>query len=147
MYRHLPVLTRHLEDAFYRAALANFSVEIFIAGGFSDSLYKDLQTVAKDEATHVKFLTDAITAAGGAPVAECTYNFPVMDVKTFVSLASVLEGMLPKFFIALLICFYNVQPHYEEVKLISFQALVPLPTSAPLPAFRAPISSPSRPPS
>lgn len=139
-------LTRHLEDVFYRSALANFSVEIFVAAGFTDQLYKDFQTVAKDEATHVKFLTDAITAAGAAPVAECIYNFPVVDVKTFVALASVLEGMLPELLL------YN--PIYlllrcgtksKVSELTKLQALVLLHILALPPAFKTPTSSLSPP--
>lgn len=34
-----------------------------------------------------------ITAAGVAPVAECTYNFGYNDVKTFLATASILEGV------------------------------------------------------
>jgi hypothetical protein len=46
--------------------------------------------VSSDETTHVSFLTKAL---GSAATAECTYNFPSTDPKSFVGLASVLEGV------------------------------------------------------
>ncbi|KAI9880970.1 MAG: hypothetical protein M1830_009464 [Pleopsidium flavum] len=83
----------HLEDKFYREGLANYTQEQFASAGFDATFYKNLMTVSKDEQTHVKFLTDALTAAGATPVAECTYNYGVSDPKAFVALASVLEGV------------------------------------------------------
>ena len=82
----------HLEDAFYRGGLEKFCEEDFVNAGYTYSFPK-IETVASDEATHVKFLTDALTAAGATPVAECTYDFPYTDVASFLALASVLEGV------------------------------------------------------
>src|ERR1700759_4304315 len=82
----------HLENTFYREGLANFTVDHFKAAGFTEDVYNNIQTVAADEATHVTFLTDALNAAGGKPVAECTYSFGVTDVKSFLATAAVLEG-------------------------------------------------------
>jgi uncharacterized ferritin-like protein (DUF455 family) len=70
------LILEHLEDNFYRGGLANFTQAQFAAAGFSDAFYHKLVQVAKGEATHVSFLTAALTAAGATPVAECTYNFP-----------------------------------------------------------------------
>jgi uncharacterized ferritin-like protein (DUF455 family) len=70
------LILEHLQDNFYRGGLANFTQAQFAAAGFSQALYNNLVQVAKDEATHVRFLTIALTAAGATPVAECTYNFP-----------------------------------------------------------------------
>lgn len=83
----------HLEDKFYRDGLANFTQADFTAAGFGGSFYSNLMEISKDETTHVSFLTTALTAAGVTPVAECVYDFPYTDVKSFVSLASVLEGV------------------------------------------------------
>lgn len=70
------LILEHLEDNFYRGGLANFTQAQFAAAGFGEAFYNNLVQVAKDEATHVSFLTAALTAAGATPVAECTYNFP-----------------------------------------------------------------------
>ena len=53
----------------------------------------NIQEVSSDETTHVSFLTAALTKAGATPVKECTYNFGVTDVKSFLMTASVLEGV------------------------------------------------------
>lgn len=82
----------HLEDTFYREGLAKFNQDSFTSAGFGD-VYSKIKVVSSDESTHVSFLTAALTKAGATPVKECTYNFPLTDVKTFLSTASVLEGV------------------------------------------------------
>ena len=47
----------------------------FASAGYNAQFYSEVQTLAYDEATHVSFLTSALTAAGASPVAACTYNF------------------------------------------------------------------------
>lgn len=84
----------HLEDTFYRQGLANFTADDFKDAGYTEDAYSRIQKVASDEASHVKFITDALTAAGGKPVAECTYAFGVTDVKSFLATASILEGKM-----------------------------------------------------
>ena len=83
----------HLEDKFYREGLANYTESDFAAAGFDSTFYNNLKTVSSDETTHVAFLTAALTKAGASPVAECTYSFPATDPKSFIALASVLEGV------------------------------------------------------
>jgi hypothetical protein len=83
----------HLEDTFYREALAKYSVTDFKNAGFDEETYNRIKTISKDEETHVSFLTGALKAAGATPVAECTYNFGYTDVKSFLATASVLEGV------------------------------------------------------
>ena len=70
-----------------------FSAADFQKAGFKPIVRKNIEIIAADEASHVKFLTTALSAAGAKPVDECTYAFGVTDVKSFVATASVLEGM------------------------------------------------------
>ncbi|KAJ5350250.1 hypothetical protein N7541_007977 [Penicillium brevicompactum] len=83
----------HLEATFYQQGLQNYSHEAFLNAGFPDPFYANLQEVASDEQTHVKFLTSALSAAGSPAVAQCSYSFPATDPKSFISLANVLEGV------------------------------------------------------
>ncbi|OBT82759.1 hypothetical protein VE02_09923 [Pseudogymnoascus sp. 03VT05] len=83
----------HLEDNFYQQGLAKFTQAQFEAAGFDATFYANIQKVSSDETEHVNFLTSGLTAAGAKPVAACTYNFPLTDVKTFIATASVLEGV------------------------------------------------------
>lgn len=83
----------HLENVFYKHGLQKFTAQDFAEAGFGANYHNNLQLIASDEAQHVKFLTDALTAAGAAPVAECTYNFPTTDVTSFITLSTILEGV------------------------------------------------------
>ena len=85
--------SEHLEDKFYREALANFTESDFTAAGFDASVYANIKEVSADETTHVAFLTGALKKAGATPVQECTYSFGVTDVKSFLATASILEGV------------------------------------------------------
>lgn len=67
--------------------------QAFIDAGFSSDYYTNLKYVVYDEEQHVKALTAAITEAGATPAAACEYDFPFTDAKSFVALASVLEGV------------------------------------------------------
>jgi len=83
----------HLEDTFYRDALAKYTAQDFEAAGFTNETYANVKTVSSDEAEHVSFLTGALKAAGAKPVDACTYNFGYTDVKSFLATASILEGV------------------------------------------------------
>lgn len=83
----------HLENVFYKGAISSMSEAEFTNAGFSSAYYDNLKYIAHDEEQHVELLTSALTAAGYPPVAACTYNFPYTDPKSFVTLASVLEGV------------------------------------------------------
>ncbi|EPS35267.1 hypothetical protein H072_11398 [Dactylellina haptotyla CBS 200.50] len=83
----------HLENVFYKKALSTLPEYKFLAAGFTREYYQNLKYIAHDEEAHVKLLTDGITTAGGMPVAACTYDFPITDVKSFIGLSSILEGV------------------------------------------------------
>ncbi|KAK6201813.1 hypothetical protein LQW54_009308 [Pestalotiopsis sp. IQ-011] len=83
----------HLEDTFYREGLAKYTEQDFVDAGYDATFYANLKEVSSDEASHVKFLTGGLTAAGATPVAECTYDFGYTDVKSFLATASILEGV------------------------------------------------------
>ncbi|KAK3721789.1 hypothetical protein LTR37_002954 [Vermiconidia calcicola] len=82
----------HLENAFYRDGLANFTQADFTAAGWY-YLYENLQDISAHEAAHVEFLTAGLQAAGVAPVQECEYAFGVTTVDQFIATASILEGV------------------------------------------------------
>ncbi|KAJ6007255.1 hypothetical protein N7540_011231 [Penicillium herquei] len=83
----------HLEAVFYEEGLKNYTQADFVNAGMKDPFYANLKMVGTDEQTHEQFLTQALTAAGAQPVARCNYSFPSTDVKSFLALASVLEGV------------------------------------------------------
>jgi Ferritin-like domain len=87
------LVLEHLENAFYRGGLQNFTQAQFANAGFDAAFYANLEQVAQDEANHVAFLTAGLTAAGATPPAACVYNFPYADPRSFVALASILEGV------------------------------------------------------
>lgn len=68
------LVLEHLEDAFYRGGLQNFTAAQFAAAGFDAAFYANLVQIAADEANHVAFLTAGLTAAGATPPAECVYS-------------------------------------------------------------------------
>ncbi|KAH8684583.1 ferritin-like domain-containing protein [Tricladium varicosporioides] len=80
----------YLEREFYRQGLANYTQEQFVAAGFQDPFYANLKEIYYDEQTHVSALADAL---GAAAVHQAEYSFPSTDVKSFLALSSVLEGV------------------------------------------------------
>lgn len=83
----------YLERKFYQEGLANYTQAQFVAAGFADPFYKNLQQIYFDEQTHVAFLSGALTAANITPTVELKYAFGTTDPKSFVTLSSVLEGV------------------------------------------------------
>jgi len=83
----------HLENTFYREALAKYTAADFQAAGFDEAAYNRIKTISSDEAQHVEFLTGALKAAGVTPTAECKYSFGYTDVKSFLATSSILEGV------------------------------------------------------
>ncbi len=106
----LTLIQEYLERRFYEEAIANYSQQMFIDAGFPDPFYTNLLEIREDERVHVTFLSAALAEAGVTPVEELVvsnwqgvlaprllmqlqYQFPSTDVKSFVGLASVLEGV------------------------------------------------------
>ncbi|KAJ4383689.1 hypothetical protein N0V86_001744 [Didymella sp. IMI 355093] len=83
----------HLEATLYAQGLANYTEADFKAAGFDSDVHSRVMTIASDEAEHVQFLTSALTAAGATPVKQCTYDFGVTDVKSFLATATLIEGV------------------------------------------------------
>nr|POF26326.1 protein rds1 [Quercus suber] len=83
----------HLENVFYKEAVAKFSAKDFEEAGFGADYYNNLKYIALDEQQHVALLSGALTAAGVTPVKACKYSFPYTDVQSFITLSSVLEGV------------------------------------------------------
>ncbi|QSZ37402.1 hypothetical protein DSL72_009500 [Monilinia vaccinii-corymbosi] len=83
----------HLESAFYNKALSEMPEQMWLEANFSSSFYNQLKFIAHDEEAHVVYLRSGLTAAGASPVEACEYKFPFTDPKSFVALASVIEGV------------------------------------------------------
>ncbi|GAA5838081.1 hypothetical protein JCM5353_004490 [Sporobolomyces roseus] len=87
------LILEHLEDTFYSEALQKFDDAAFTQAGYP-GVYSVLQQVAKDEHAHVEFLTAGLKAAGvTSPPQACTYDFGYTDVKSFLGLSQVVEGL------------------------------------------------------
>lgn len=84
---------KYLEQAFYREGLAMFNRQDFHLAGYPDPFYDNLLEIYLDELTHVTILTGVLLAAAIQPTVELEYSFPMVDVQSFVTLASVFEGL------------------------------------------------------
>ncbi|MFC5368348.1 ferritin-like domain-containing protein [Salinirubrum litoreum] len=90
----------HLENAFYRDGLENFSDdELMSANVLSD--YDDgltmkvpdhLATVGAHEAAHVDAISQTVSDLGGTPVEEATYDFGYETASEFLAVAQALEN-------------------------------------------------------
>src|SRR4028119_264254 len=70
----------HLEYAFYRDGLQEFSAEDFSAAGYADNVYQWFGIIRDHELEHVETITTVITDLGGEPVAEAKYDFGYSDI-------------------------------------------------------------------
>ena len=82
----------HLEHAFYRDGLEEFTAEDFTAAGYSANVYDYFGMIRDHEQEHVDTITKVITDLGGEPVAEAEYDFGYSDLAGFVGVAQVLEN-------------------------------------------------------
>ncbi len=82
----------HLEHAFYRDGLEEFTAEDFTAAGYSANVYDYFGMIRDHEREHVDTITKVITDLGGEPAAEAEYDFGYSDLAGFVGVAQVLEN-------------------------------------------------------
>jgi hypothetical protein len=82
----------HLEHAFYRDGLEEFTAEDFTAAGYSANVYDYFGMIRDHEREHVDTITKVISDLGGEPVAEAEYDFGYSDLAGFVGVAQVLEN-------------------------------------------------------
>jgi Ferritin-like domain len=82
----------HLEYAFYRDGLDQFSAEDFTAAGYADNVYTWFGMIRDHEKAHVETIAKVIEDLGGEPVAEAAYDFGYADLAGFVAVAQVLEN-------------------------------------------------------
>jgi hypothetical protein len=82
----------HLEHAFYRDGLEEFTAENFTAAGYSANVYDYFGMIRDHEREHVDTITKVITDLGGEPAAEAEYDFGYSDLAGFVGVAQVLEN-------------------------------------------------------
>ena len=82
----------HLEHAFYRDGLEEFSAEDFRAAGYADNVYEFFGIIRDHELEHVNVITQVIGDLGGEAVEEAAYDFGYTDLAGFVGVAQVLEN-------------------------------------------------------
>lgn len=85
------LILEHLESAFYKEGMQNFTSKNFTDAGYDNKTYINFQNISSHEAAHVIVLNNTITSLGYTGVPPCTYNFPYTDVKSFIALAKLLE--------------------------------------------------------
>ena len=77
----------HLEYAFYRDGLDQFSSD-----NFDDGVFDNLILIRDHEDVHVDALVTTISDLGGTPVEEATYDFGYESAEGFLSVAAALEN-------------------------------------------------------
>jgi len=82
----------HLEATFYTSFQANFTSADFDAAGLPAGTYDMLTLIQSHEVAHVNALVATINGRGGSAVAACTYNFPVTNVSSYLTVAALLEN-------------------------------------------------------
>ena len=81
----------HLETAFYRDGLEQFTADQFTEAGFAGVVADYFAEIRDHEAAHVETLASVITDLGGEPVQEAQYDFGYSDVLGFVEIGQALE--------------------------------------------------------
>lgn len=80
----------HLENTFYKTALANYTQDDFTNAGLPDFARGRFEEIGKHEQSHVDVLSSVL---GDSATQACEYNFPVTDPASFAALSQVLEGV------------------------------------------------------
>ncbi|KAI9176146.1 hypothetical protein H9P43_006511 [Blastocladiella emersonii ATCC 22665] len=82
-----------LEASFYTEGLRRFPEAEMRRAGVANAgqAFRDLMHLLEHEQAHVKTLDAAIKAMGGKAVSQCEFTFNLLDVKTFLATARVLE--------------------------------------------------------
>lgn len=83
----------YLQRAFFAGGLASFQQKDFVNAGFEDPFYDNLQQIYADEQNHVVLLQNVLLAADIQVTSSLTYDFPYVDVSSFVALASIISGV------------------------------------------------------
>lgn len=83
----------YLQQALYESGLSKFTQNDFVYAGFEDPFYANLQQIHRDEQGHAAFLDPILATAGFEPTGPVEYDFPYTDVSSFVTLASIIEGL------------------------------------------------------
>ena len=84
---------KYLSRALYASGLAAYNRTDFVAAGFGDPFYADVQQIYFNEQSHVSLLYAAVISAGGQSISMAEYDFPYGDVEGFVRLAAVVAGL------------------------------------------------------
>lgn len=82
----------HIEYAFYRDGLTEFTAEDFAAAGYADNVYDYFGMIRDHELEHVNTLTTVIGDLGGEAAEEATYDFGYADLAGFIGVATALEN-------------------------------------------------------
>jgi hypothetical protein len=80
----------HLESNFYTTFLPQFSQQDFLSAGYAPFIRGRMVQIGSHESDHVLFLENVL---GANATKACEYSFPVKDVKDFVAVSQVLEGV------------------------------------------------------
>ena len=82
----------HLEHAFYRDGLDEFTEDDFTEAGYAAEVYENFGLIRDHEAEHVEVLVSVLESLDESPVEEGEYDFGYADVAGFVAVAQALEN-------------------------------------------------------
>ena len=87
------LMLKYLQLNLYKAGLATYAQKDFVTAGFEDPFYANLRQIYFDEQSHAILLNNVLNAAGIEPTVPLQYDFPSVDVESFVRLASIVGGV------------------------------------------------------